>query len=112
MRSKEETQLASLIDTRDKFVKLRTALKNKIHNILNANGIVTRKEIFTSEKNLEKALDSGLEEASLFELRIIITELRNLNKAIEEIGKELTGRGKKLKGHKNVDKRFGILRVE
>lgn len=108
MRSKEEAQLASLIGTRDKFVKLRTVLKNKIHNILNANGIVTRKEIFASEKNLKKVLDSDLDEASLFELRIIITELRNLNKAIEEIDKELTGRGKKLKGHKNLTSITGI----
>ena len=108
MRSKEEAQLASLIGTRDKFVKLRTALKNKIHNILNANGIVTKKEIFASEKNLEKVLDSDLDQASLFELRIIITELRNLNKAIEEIDKELTDRGKKLKGHKNLTSITGI----
>jgi len=108
MRSKEEAQLSSLIGTRDKFVKLRTALKNKIHNILNANGIVTKKEIFASEKNLEKVLDSDLDEASLFELKIIITELRNLNKAIEEIDKELTGRGRKLKGHKNLTCITGI----
>jgi transposase len=108
MRSKEEAQLASLINTRDKFVKLRTSLKNKIHNILNANGIVTKKEIFSSEKNLEKVLDSNLDQASLFELKIIITELRNLNKAIEEIDKELTKRGKKLKGHKNLTSITGI----
>ena len=108
MKSKEEAQLSSLINTRDKFVKLRTALKNKIHNILNANGIVTKKEIFSSEKNLEKVLDSSLDQASLFELRIIITELRNLNKAIEEIDKELIDRGKKLKGHKNLTNITGI----
>jgi len=108
MRSKEEAQLSSLIGTRDKFVKLRTALKNKIHNILNANGIVTRKEIFASEKNLGKVLNSDLDQASLFELRIIVTELRNLNKAIEEIDKELTDRGRKLKGHKNLTRITGI----
>ena len=60
-----------------------SALKNKIHNILNANGIVTKREIFASEKNLDRVL------------RIIIRELRNLNKAIEEIDEELKGRGKK-----------------
>jgi transposase len=70
--------------------------------------IVTKKEIFASEKNLEKVLNSGLEEASLFELKIIITELRNLNKAIDEIDKELTDRGKKLKGHKNLTSITGI----
>ena len=108
MRSKEEAQLASLIGTRDKFVKLRTTLKNKIHNILNANGIVTKREIFASEKNLEKVLSSDLDSASLFELRIIITELRNLNKAIVEIDKEMTDRGQKLKGHQNLTSLTGI----
>ncbi len=42
MKTKAGSQLGSLIGTRDKFVKLRTALKNKVHNILNANGIVPR----------------------------------------------------------------------
>lgn len=108
MRSKKEAQLSSLIGTRDKFVKLRTTLKNKIHNILNANGIVTKKEIFASGKNLEKVLGSDIDQASLFELGVIITEIRNLNKAIAEIDKELVDRGKKLKGHKNLTSIIGI----
>lgn len=108
MKSKKEAQLSSLIGTRDKFVKLRTALKNKIHNILNANGIVTKREIFASEKNLDRVLKYELDEDSLFELRIIIRELRNLNKAIGEIDEELKGRGKKLKGHKNLTNITGI----
>jgi len=108
MRSKKEAQLSSLIGTRDKFVKLRTTLKNKIHNILNANGIVTKREIFGSEKNLEKVLNKTDDQGVLFELKIIIEELRNLNKAIKKIDKELTERGKKIKGHKNLTSITGI----
>jgi len=108
MRSKEEAQLASLIGTRDKFVKLRTTLKNKIHNILNAHGIVTKKELLTSDKALERILQSDVDQASLFELRIIVIEIRNLNTAIEEINKELTGRGRHIKGHKNLTSITGI----
>lgn len=108
MKSKEDAQLSSLIGTRDKFVKLRTMLKNKIHNILNANGIVTKKESFSSDKALEKVLDNDLDKASLFELRIVITEIRNLNKAIDEINNELKDRGSKLKGHKNLTSIKGI----
>ena len=108
MKSKEQAQLSSLIGTRDKFVKLRTTLKNKIHNILNANGIVTKKEIFSSDKALEKVLDNDLDQASLFELRIVITEIRNLNKAIDQINNELKNRGGKLKGHKNLTSIKGI----
>ncbi len=108
MKSKEEAQLSSLIGTRDKFVKLRTALKNKIHNILNANGIVTKKEIFGSEKNLNKVLEIGVDKGAIFELRIIIGELRNLNKAIKEMEEEIKRQGKELKGHKNLTSITGI----
>ena len=38
MKDKEHGQLASLTQTRDTLVKLRTALKNKINNILSARG--------------------------------------------------------------------------
>src|SRR5207237_5100896 len=36
MKDKEHGQLASLTQTRDKLVKLRTVLKNKVNNILTA----------------------------------------------------------------------------
>ncbi|MDO9463895.1 MAG: IS110 family transposase [bacterium] len=108
MRSKEESQVASLISTRDKFVKLRSALKNKVHNILNANGIVTKREIFGSEKGLERVLNLNLDSSYLFELRIIVDQIRNLNKSIDEINKEMSDRGKKIKGHKNLKSITGI----
>jgi len=109
MRSKEEAKLASLIGTRDKFVKLRTTLKNKIHNILNASGIVTTKEMFNADKSLDKVLSmKNLDDADRFELTIIIDQVKSLNKSIDEINKELTNRGKKLPGHKNLTSITGI----
>ena len=108
MRSKEESQIASLIGTRDKLVKLRTTLKNKIHNILNANGIVTKAEMLSSEKGLNRVLEIGLDTSYLFELRIIVEQIRSLNKAIKEIDKELSSRGKELTGHKNLTSITGI----
>jgi transposase len=39
MKTKENAQLHSLATTRDKLVKQRTALINKIHNVLNSYGI-------------------------------------------------------------------------
>jgi transposase len=79
MRSKEQSRTASLIGKRDKLVKLRTALKNKIHNILNANGIITRKEMFTSEKFLKKVLELDQEQAELFEMRLLVEHILHLN---------------------------------
>lgn len=108
MRSKEDAQIASLVSTRDRMVKLRTALKNKIHNILNANGIVTKRETLGSEKGLEKVLRYNIDAAYLFELRVIVNQIRSLNKSIDEIGVELANRGKKLSGHKNITSLTGI----
>jgi len=108
MRTKEESQTASLISTRDRLVKLRTVLKNKIHNILNANGIVTKREVFSSNKGLDNVLALDIDEAYLFELRIIVGEIHSLNKSIDEINKELTNRGKKIDGHKNLTSITGI----
>lgn len=108
MRTKEQSQIASLIGTRDKFVKLRTALKNKIHNILNANGIVTKPEMFTSEKGLEKISAIALEDSYRFEINLIVTEIRNLNQAIDKINGELKNRGQNISGHKNLTSIKGI----
>ena len=108
MRSKEESQIASLIGTRDKFVKLRSCLKNKIHNILNANGIVTKREVFGSDKGLERILGVDIEDSYRFELKIIVEQIRSLNKSIDEIDEEITGRGKNLDGHKGLTSITGI----
>jgi transposase len=108
MRTKEESQMASLISTRDKFVKLRTVLKNKIHSILNANGIVTRTEMFNSKKELDNVLKIDIDEAYKFELGIIIEQIHGLNKAIDQIEKKLTERGSKIDGYKNLTSIKGI----
>jgi len=71
VKSNKQAQLTSLIGTRSKFYKLRTTLQNKIHNILNANGIVTKKELFSSEKSLNSILTIEIEEIYKFELKII-----------------------------------------
>jgi transposase len=108
MKSKAESQLGSLIGTRDRFVKLRTVLKNKVHNILNANGIVTKTEFLTSGKSLDKVLGQKLDESYQFELEIIVQEIRNLNEAIAKIEGQIKDKGQKLNGHKNVTSIKGI----
>jgi transposase len=108
MKSKAESQLGSLIGTRDKLVKLRTALKNKVHNILNANGIVTKTELLTSDKSLDKVLGKGLDASYQFELEIVVGEIRHLNEAIAKIDAQIKDRGRTLKGYENVTSITGI----
>ena len=108
MKSKEQQQVSSLITARDKLVKLRSTLKNKIHGILNANGYVTKREIFASDKGLERIFDLDLEEAYRFELQIIVEQIKSLTKSIDQITEELTKRGKKIKGFDNLKSITGI----
>jgi transposase len=56
MKDKTQAQLASLTQTRDTLVKLRTSLKNKINNILSAHGINLEREALSSEKKLNEVL--------------------------------------------------------
>ncbi len=69
---------------RDELVKLRMALKDKTDNILNSNGIINMKEMFSSEKFLKKVLELDLEQAELFELRLV-EHIIHRNKIIEEL---------------------------
>ena len=108
VKSKEQAQTSSLIGTRSKLVQLRTTLKNKMHSILNANGIVTKKEMFSSDKSLEKILELDIDNDDLFELRLIVEHVRHLNKTIETINKELKNKGKKMDGFKNLKTITGI----
>jgi len=108
MKDKEYSQLTSLSNTRDRLVKLRTVLKNKLHNILSANGILSKKEEFTSEKGLRKVLSYSLDEIVKIELEIIVEQIRHLNEGISKLDKEISERGQKLKGYKNITSIKGI----
>ncbi len=79
MKDKQHGQLASLTQTRDTLVKLRTALKNKVNNILSARGINLPKEALSSEKKLAEVLSLPFDEIVLFELRVIMDQIRSLN---------------------------------
>jgi hypothetical protein len=56
MKEKTQAQIASLTQTRDTLVKLRTAFKNKVNNILSAHGINLEKEALSNEKKLDEVL--------------------------------------------------------
>ena len=56
MKDKQHAELASLTQTRDVLVKQRTALKNKVNNLLSSRGVNLKKESLTSEKGLRQVL--------------------------------------------------------
>ena len=114
MKDKTQAQLASLTQTRDTLVKLRTALKNKINNILSAHGINLEKEALSSEKKLNEVLAMKFDPMIRIELKVIVEQIRSLNQSIAELEKTIADEGRKLEGHKNLTsiKGIGLLTVQ
>jgi len=105
---KEQRELKSLIGTRDKLVKLRSSLKNKIHNVLNDNGIVSKKEMFSSEVSYERLKSLKLSEMVKFEIEIIVEQIKSLGKSIKVIEEKIKDTGSKMKGHKSITSITGV----
>jgi len=108
MKDKKTAQINSLANTRDKLVKLRTALKNKIHNILSSHGILLKKEALSSEKGLTCILEQPVDPVASVELEVIVSQIRGLNEGIKKLDKELEDRGSQLPGHENITSIKGI----
>jgi transposase len=112
MKEKTQAQIASLTQTRDTLVKLRTALKNKVNNILSAHGINLEREALSSEKKLNEVLAMQFDPMIRIELKVIVEQIRSLNQSlnqsIAELEKTITEEGQKLEGHKNLTSIKGI----
>lgn len=108
MRDELSNQLKSLTHSRDRLVKLRTSLKNKIHNILNSHGILSKREGFSSVKGLARVLEYEVNEVARIELEVIVTQIKHLNEGIAQLDKEIEERGKGLKGYENITSIKGI----
>jgi len=108
MKDTLHAQLASLTQTRDTLVKQRTALKNKVNNILSAHGINLRKESLASDVGLDRVLEMTFDAIVATELRVIVGQIRALNQSIAELEKTIKAEGAKLPGHKNLKSIKGI----
>jgi transposase len=108
MKDEIHARVASLAQTRDKLVKLRTSLKNKVNNLLAARGILIQKESLGSEKGLAKVLSSAVSDLDRMELEILVAEIRHLNESIKKLEILLSEQGPKLPGWKNIKSIKGI----
>jgi len=108
MKTKENAQLHSLATTRDKLVKQRTALVNKIHNVLNSYGLKWAKETLTTEKGLKSIMAFDWDTIVRVELEVLADQIRSLTKSIKRLDADIIEHGKQLKGHKNLASIKGI----
>jgi transposase len=108
MKQKENAQLHSLATTRDKLVKQRTALVNKIHNVLNSYGLKWKKETLTTEKGLKSIMAFDWDTIVRVELEVLSDQIRSLTQNIKRLDIDIVEHGKKLKGHENIRSIKGI----
>jgi transposase len=108
MKDKTQAQIASLTQTRDTMVKLRTALKNKVNNLCSAHGVNLNRESLSSEKGLKAVLEMRFDLLVNLELKIIVDQIRSLNKSIAELEEAIGKQGQKLAGHQNLTSIKGI----
>jgi len=108
MKSKQHAHLASLTQTRDTLVKQRSALKNKINNILSARGLNLPKEALSSQKRLAEVVSLPFDEIVRVELRVIADQIRGLNKSVAELDHAIAEASAELEGHASLTSIKGI----
>ncbi len=108
MKDEVHARVASLAQTRDRLVKLRTALKNKVNNLLAAHGILIGKESLSSEKGLAQVLAAPVSELERVELEVLVGEIRHLNESVKKLEGVLRDQGPKLPGWKNITSIKGV----
>lgn len=99
-RVKDElhAQINSLAQTRDRLVKLRTALLNKVHAHLKAHGRESRKEAYDHPGNLRKVLREQWSASVKLELEVIAAQIGSLTEGIKKLEREICELGKQLEG--------------
>ena len=108
MKDPVYAEMASLVQTRDTLVKSRTALKNKINNLLSARGINLSKESLASEKGLKEVLGMYFGTMVDVELEVLVEQIRSLNQNIARLEKAIADQGPKLPGYENLKSIKGI----
>ena len=108
MKDELLAKVASLTQMREKLVQLRTVLKNKINNLFASRFINLKREELFSEKGLLKVLSYHFDAISDVEFRVMVDQIRSLNKSIEEQDKAISDDGSKMDGFDNLTSVKGI----
>lgn len=108
MKDKLHAKVASLTQTREKLVQLRTVLKNKINNIFAANFINLKREEMSSEKGLRLVLSYRFDSITDVEISVMVDQIRSLNKSIQELDAAIEDNGSKMDGFENLKSIKGI----
>lgn len=107
-KSREAETIGRMNETRTKFVRLQTSLKNKIHALAVSRGWKLRKESLSSEIAIKRLFEMDWSEIERVELEIIVSQMRSLKESIRKIEKAVEPLAKKMKGYENLISIKGI----
>lgn len=106
LKDERAADINSLAQTRDKLVKLRTTLVNKLHALHRGRGVESRKSQFLSAKGLEAVLEREWGDPTRVE--VIVSQISSLNGGIKRLEVQLEASGAQLPGQKNLISIKGI----
>ena len=108
LKSAQAAEINSLAATRDKLVKLRTTLVNKLHALHRGRGLESRKSQFLSARGLQGVLAREWGETTGVEVEVIVTQIGALNAGIHRLEVQLEASGAQLRGQQNLVSIKGI----
>jgi len=108
MKSASAAEINSLAQTRDKLVKLRTTLVNKLHALCRGRGVASRKSQFLTKKGLRGVLEQEWSLTARVEVEVIVSQIGSLNEGIKRLDEQLSSSGEQLPGQKNLVSIKGI----
>ena len=108
MKDEHRERLHSLCRTRDKLVKQRTQLKNKINGVLAGCGVLLKREELSSEAGLRRVLSYEIEPLADLELEVLVEQIRGLNAGIRKLEARIKEEGSKYEAHRILKSIKGI----
>ncbi len=111
MKDKERAPRASWTQTRDRLVKPRRALQNKVNHLLSARALNLAKEALASEKKLTEGWALPFDEMVRIAWRVGVEQIRSLNQSIAEWEKTMGAEGSQLEGSQSLSSMKGIGQI-
>lgn len=107
-KTRAESELGSLVHTRDLLVKQRTRLLNKIHALHNRHGIKLKKEGLASRKQLMALGGEPFTPLEQIELTIVRDQALSLTAAIVKLDAEIEAAARAIDGFEGLNSIKGI----
>ena len=104
----QESEMAQLLSTRDRLVKMRTMLKNQLHALLRSYGIRIGKQGLNSGKQLLQVAELELSALADVQRCVLVEQIRSLGRAILELERRMKPAAEQLPGFRNLISISGI----